>query len=153
MPAGSERSSEVGVPHTFRPFGVRVAIVVLGSVLLVAGMATWFAFPAHVRAQFTPFQRATLLFFGVALYAIGYGLARSRVVAREDGITVVNGYRSRRFVWNEVIAVSLRRGNPWAMVDLSDGTTVAAMGIQGSDGDRAVRQIRQLRTLVERYTR
>jgi hypothetical protein len=153
MPAGSDRTAAVSVPHTFRPFGVRLAIAVFGTVLLVAAAATWFAFPPHIRAEFTLFQRATLLAFGLMLYAIGYGLARSRVVAREDSVTIVNGYRSRRFEWNEVIAVTLRRGSPWAVLDLSDGTSVAAMGIQGSDGDRAMLQARQLRTLVERHTR
>jgi hypothetical protein len=39
------------------------------------------------------------------------------------------------------------------VLDLSDGTTVAAMGIQGSDGPRAARQVREVRTLVERLTR
>ena len=63
-------------------------------------------------------------------YAGGYALARSRLVAREDGLTVVNGYKARRFEWNEILAVTLRAGSPWAVLDLSDGTTVAAMGIQ-----------------------
>jgi hypothetical protein len=75
------------------------------------------------------------------------------VVARESGLTVVNGFRTRRFAWNQVLAVTLRDGSPWAMLDLSDGTTVPAMGIQGSDGGRARRQVRQLRALVERHTR
>jgi hypothetical protein len=48
--------------------------------------------------------------------------------------------------------VTLRAGAPWAELDLSDGTTVAAMGIQGSDGTRAERQVQQLRELVERLT-
>ena len=36
-----------------------------------------------------------------------------------------------------MIALPLRRGAPWAELDLSDGTTVSVMAIQGSDGDRA----------------
>ena len=55
---------------------------------------------------------------------------------------MVNGYRSRRFEWNEVVAVTLRPGSPWAVLDLADGTTVPAMGIQGSDGARATAQVR-----------
>ena len=33
--------------------------------------------------------------------------------------------------------MSLRRGAPWGTLDLSDGTTVSVIGVQGSDGDRA----------------
>jgi PH (Pleckstrin Homology) domain-containing protein len=149
MPA----DSDLALPHTFRPLGVRVAIIVLGALLgLIVGVM-WLAFPPEIRAQFTPLELGTVVALGVGFYACGYALARSRVVAREDGLVVVNGYRTRRFEWNEVLAVTLRPGSPWAVLDLSDGTTVAAMGIQGSDGPRAARQVREVRTLVERLTR
>ncbi len=89
---------------------------------------------------------------GLLLYAGGYALARSRLVARENGLTVVNGYRTRRYEWNEILAVTLGPGSPWAVLDIADGTTVPAMGIQGSDGARAQAQVRRLRLLVERLT-
>ena len=149
MPADSEPS----LPQTFRPLGVRIAINVAGALLLVVSLVMWFALPADVRHQFTAVQILTILGIGLVMYVCGYALARSRVVARKEGLTVVNGYRTRRFEWNEVLAVQLRSGSPWAMLDLSDGTTVAAMGIQGSDGNRAVQQVRQVRALVERLTR
>jgi hypothetical protein len=149
MPAVSEPS----LPQTFRPLGVRIATIVLGALLVLITAITWLAFPPEIRDQFTPEQRGTIVLLGLMLYAIGFALARSRVVAREEGLTVVNGYRSRRFEWNEVLAVTLRPGSPWAVLDLADGTTVAAMGIQGSDGARATAQVRQLRGLVNRYTR
>jgi hypothetical protein len=149
MPAGSEPT----LPHTFRPVGVRIAIIVLGAMLLILGLAMWFAFPPEIRAQFTLFQLGTIVLLALGFYACGYALARSRVVARDDGLVVVNGYRSRRLEWNQVLAVSMRAGSPWAVMDLSDGTTVACMGIQGSDGPRAARQVRELRALVARLTR
>ncbi len=148
MPAASEPA----LPHTFRPLGVRIAINVAAVLVLVVAAVTWFAFPPDIRDQFTWFQRGTLVGFGLLFYAIGYALARSRVVAREEGLTVVNGYRTRRFAWNEVLAVSLRNGSPWAVLDIADGTTVAAMGIQGSDGGRARTQVRELRRLVASHT-
>ena len=148
MPADSELS----LPRTFRPLGVRIAINLAGGLLLVVVLVMWFALPAPIRAQFTVAQIVTIIGLGTLMYAGGYALARSRVVARAEGLTVVNGYRTRRFEWNEVLAVQLRAGSPWAMLDLSDGTTVAAMGIQGSDGSRAVQQVRQVRALVEQLT-
>ena len=42
---------------------------------------------------------------------------------------------------------------PWAVLDVADGSTVAAMGIQGSDGSRAHAQVRRLRALVDSHTR
>lgn len=151
MPADSEPPT-VTLPHTFRPFGVRIAAYVLGALLLATVVVIWFAFPQEVRDQFTIFQRGTVIVFGLAAAASGYALARSRIVAREDGLTVVNGYKARRYDWNEIIAVTLRRGSPWAVLDLSDGTSAAAMGIQGSDGGRAVRAVKQVRALVEQQS-
>ena len=148
MPAGSD----LPLPHTFRPFGVRLAIVVLGGLLTLVVVVMWFAFPPEIRAQFTAFQILTVVAFGAMFYLGGFALARSRLVAREEGLLVVNGYKTRRYEWNEVLAVTLRPGAPWATLDLSDGTTVAAMGIQGSDGVRAQQQVRQVRSLVARMT-
>ena len=66
---------------------------------------------------------------------------------------LVNGYRVHDYEWSQVLAVTLKPGSPWAVMDLSDGTSVSAIGIQGSDGPRAVRQVKQLRTLVEENSR
>jgi hypothetical protein len=148
MPAGSDE----GLPRTFRPFGVRVAAGVFGTLLAATAVVMWFAFPPHIRAQFTTFQILTIFALAALFYGAGYALARSRVVARADGLLVVNGYRRRRFDWNQVLAVTLRAGSPWAVLDLSDGTTCAVMGIQGSDGARARAQVRELRALVERMS-
>jgi hypothetical protein len=149
MPA----DSEVTLPRTFRPFGVRIAIYAAGALLLLVALGMWLAFPPEIRAQFTVLQLGTVLVLGLLLYSCGYALARSRVVAGDDGLTVVNGYRTRRFAYNQVIAVTLRAGSPWALLDLSDGSTVPAMGIQGSDGPRAVQQVREVRALVAQRTR
>lgn len=155
MPAASDATpGPVSGPvvRSFRPLGVRIAIAVFGTMLLSVCTAIWIAFGPTVRAEFTVFERLTLLAIGLGLFAGGYALARSRVVARTDGLVVVNGYRTRRFAWAEVVAITLRPGSPWAMLDLSDGTSVAAMGIQGSDGGRATRHVREVRGLIERYS-
>ena len=149
MPADSDPR----LPQTFRPLGVRIALAVLGGLLVLVAGVLWLAFPPEIRSQFTPFQILTLIGLGAMFYAGGYALGRSRLVARAEGLTVVNGYRTRRYDWNQVVAVRLRPGSPWAELDISDGTTVPAMGIQGSDGSRAQRQVREVRVLVERLTR
>jgi Bacterial PH domain len=151
MPAGSEPAgpATVALPHTWRPFGVRMAGAVFGGALLVVCAFAWFGFDEETRAKFTPFQRGTLVFLGLLGFAVFYALVRSRVVATADRLVVVNGFRRREYEWPEVIAVHLPPGAPWAVLDLSDGTSAPAMGIQGSDGARAATAVRQLRALID----
>lgn len=147
MPADSER---VSLPHTWRPFGVRMALVGAGvglaTVLAVAGVALG----PEIRAKFTFFEVITMIFLAGLILAVGYAMGRSRVLATEESLVVVNGYRRREYDWAQVIAVNLEPGAPWAVLDLADGTSASAMGIQGSDGPRAHRAVRELRALLER---
>jgi hypothetical protein len=153
MPAGSEGTPELVLPHTWRPFGARIAGTAGGIGVIVVCVAAWIAFPPEVRAQFTTFQRLTMVFlFGLA-GAVWFALMRSRVVAEDTRLVVVNGYKRREFEWAEIVAVHLPPGAPWVTLDLTDGTTVAAMGIQGSDGDRARRAVRELRAVADRQSR
>lgn len=152
MPAGSEATPEPVRAAVFRPFGVRVAALALGILLVVVAAVIWFAFPPEVRDQFTLLQRLTLLGFGAVAAVAGHALARSRVEARADGLLAVNGYRSHLYPWERVAGVTLRAGGPWAIVELTDGSRAAAMGIQGSDGARAVVQVKQLREIMRTHT-
>lgn len=143
----------VALPHTFRPMGARVAVFGFGALLLAVTLAIWIAFPPEIRAKFTPFQIGTVVFLGLGFAALGWGMARSRVEARAEGLRLVNGYRVRDYEWSQVLAITLKPGSPWAVMDLSDGTSVSAVGIQGSDGPRAMKQVRQLRALIEENSR
>jgi len=74
------------------------------------------------------------------------------VEAHADRLVVVNGYRRREYAWAQVVAVHLAPGAPWVTLDLADGETAAAMGIQGSDGARAQQAARELKLLVARLS-
>lgn len=149
MPAASRAPA---LPHTWRPLGARVAVYVFGGLLVVVLAVTWFALGDEVRSSFTVLQRGTLVLLGLMLFACYHALVRSRVVATEDGLTVVNGYRTRHYEWSQILAVRLGRGAPWGTLDLSDGETVPMIGVQGSDGDRAKRAVREIRACVEEHT-
>jgi len=156
MPAASDAAGAGGtgappLPQHFRPLGVRVAVLLFTVLLLLTTTVIWVAFPQDIRSQFTPAQKLTVVVMGLGILVIGYALARCRVDADEAGLTVVNGYRSRRFDWEQVVEVTMRPGSPWAVLDLADGTSQSALGIQGSDGGRALRQVRELRALVEAH--
>lgn len=146
MPAASDAPAST-LPATFRPLGVRIAVVVLGLGLVAVTAAIWFAFPQTTRDAFTVLQRLTVIGFGLAYATMGHAMSRCRVDAREDGLLLVNGYRSHLYPWDRVSRITLRDGAPWGLVELTDGTTVSAMGIQGSDGARAVRQVKELRAI------
>jgi hypothetical protein len=139
------------LPRQFRPLGVRLAVIAFGVALLVTTAAIWFTFPDEVQSSFTPLQKITVVLMGLGIFAVGFALARCRVVAADQGLTVVNGYVTRHFAWEEVVDVTQRPGNPWAVLDLADGTSQSALGIQGSDGNRAQQQVRELRRLVEAH--
>jgi hypothetical protein len=148
MPAGSEASPAVTLPRTWRPLGVRLAGGIFGGLLLVVCVFAWLSFSAETRSRFTFFQVVTLLALGLLALACGFALVRSRVVAETDRLVVVNGYRRREFEYAEVIDAHLPPGAPWVTLDLADGTAVSAMGIQGSDGDRAQAALRELRWVL-----
>lgn len=147
MPAGSERSTPA-LPRTWRPLGPRIAGAVLGPGLAVVLFVAWVGLGEQTKAAITLWQRLTLLLFVLLGFGCLYALVRSRVEARADGLVVVNGYRTRRLAWPQVVAVHLPPGAPWATLDLADGSAVAAMGIQGSDGERARAAVRELRHLL-----
>jgi hypothetical protein len=154
MPADSEKPGVAAppLPHTWRPFGVRVAVWALGGLLLALVAAVWVGLGAEIRREFTAFQRVTLVTFAVLLFGAWNALVRSRVTATTQALTVVNGYRKRSYEWSQVIGVSLRRGAPWGTLDLSDGTTISLIGVQGSDGERARRAVREIRATIAANT-
>ena len=153
MPAGSERPpGPVPLPHTWRPLGVRLAATGLGTMLAIVVAFAWWSFDAETRAAFTVFQVGTLVALLLLAFSLGYALARSRVVAEPDRLVVVNGYRRRELEYAAVVEAHLPPGAPWVILDLDDGTTISAMGIQGSDGARAQTALRELRAVLEAAT-
>jgi hypothetical protein len=119
-----------------------------GQLSRTTGGSSWFTFDEETR-EVHAVQRGTLLALGLLAFALLYGLIRSRVEAHHDRLVVVNGYRRREYAWAQIIAVHLPPGAPWVTLDLANGETAAAMGIQGSDGARAQEAARELRRLVE----
>jgi len=141
-------SDLVDLPHTWRPLGVRVVGGFSGLALVIVVFAAWFGFSPKVRSEFSGLEIGTLIFLGLLALGVWFALMRCRISATEDRLIVVNGYRRREYEWAEIISVSLRRGAPWATIDLSDGTTIAAMGIQNADGQRGVIAAKQLKALA-----
>jgi hypothetical protein len=126
--------------------------IAVGAGLLVICVFSWFTFDAETRERFNVFQRGTLIGLGLLAFTLLFGLIRSRVEAHADRLVVVNGYRRREFAWAQIVSVNLPPGAPWVTLDLADGETTPAMGIQGSDGARAQQAARELRLWVARLS-
>lgn len=141
--------STTQLPITWRPLGPRIAGLAGGGSLVAIMTVLWIGWDQEVRDSVTWLQRGIVFAAFLGGFACLYALIRSRVSAATDGLTVVNGYRKHHYEWAEVVAVHLGQGAPWVTLDLSDGTTVSAMGIQGSDGLRAKKAVRDLRALVD----
>jgi hypothetical protein len=148
MPVASERPGLPPLPRTWRPLGPRIMGIGVTVCLTVVVAVGWFTFDAETRAKFTTFQRGTLIAFGLLYLSLMFALLRSRAVAYADRLVVVNGYRRHEYEWPQIVAARLPPGAPWVTLDLADGETASVLGIQGSDGDRARRAVRELKALV-----
>ncbi len=145
-------AADKGISRTFRPVGARVVSATAGAVLVALIALLWTQLPPRVRADFSWIERGTLLVtFGLILVGL-YAIFRTRAYADSAGLVVVNGYRRHRYEWAQIVAVSLTQHRPWAVLDLSDGSTVSVMAVQTADGARATRLTRDLAALVRRQS-
>nr|WP_106583800.1 PH domain-containing protein [Murinocardiopsis flavida] len=111
----------------------------MGAMLVLAVIL-----PPEWKAQ----DRASMVLFGVVGVAVLGVLARPKVIAAEGRVTVVNCIRTYVLEWAEIIDVRMPVGEPWPTIDLADGTTVGAMGIQSNDGKLAAAQLAAFRAMV-----
>ncbi|MER5303920.1 PH domain-containing protein [Streptomyces lasiicapitis] len=133
------------LPVTFRPARTR-------AVLLTAGVAVFVALAviSVLLPNLSPGERTSFVFTGALLLGALVTLSRPKVVADETGVTVVNIATSRRLEWAEIVRVNLRPGDPWVFLDLTDGTSLPALGIQpGIAKQQAITDARALRALAD----
>ncbi|MEV7343738.1 PH domain-containing protein [Streptomyces sp. NPDC093544] len=133
------------LPVTFRPSRTRAVLVGTGVAILVVLTTI-----VMLLEQLNPGEKLSFIFTGVLIFGVLLMLARPKVVADESGVTVVNIASSRRLAWAEILQVNLRPGDPWVFLNLSDGTSLPALGIQpGIAKHRAIEDARALRALAE----
>jgi len=125
-------------------------VVFFGGLLAAVCVAGWVAVGPEVRGRVTVPQQATMVLFAALAASVAWALYRCRVTATEQGLEIVNGYRTHHFEWAQVLAVHMPPGAAFPTLDLADGTSLLALGIQSSDGDRARAAVVQLRMLLAR---
>lgn len=132
------------LPVTWRPrvtpiiaYGMAV-VLVFGAVVLAITLPPMFRLP----------DRIGLVVFSLLVAGLLHLLGRLRVVADEKGVMIVNALRVHRYEWPELLDVTMTEGDPWPRIDLANGLTVGAMGIQGSERDRSRRAVAELSALI-----
>ncbi|SED79798.1 PH domain-containing protein [Streptomyces sp. TLI_105] len=135
------------LPVTFRPGRTRAVLLTMSVAIFVVITAV-----AMMLERLGPGERASFVFTAALLSGVLVLLSRPKVVADDEGVTVVNIARTRRLAWAEILKVNLRPGDPWVFLDLSDGTSLPALGIQpGIAKESAIRDARALRALADSH--
>ncbi|MFH9394881.1 PH domain-containing protein [Streptomyces sp. NPDC017413] len=139
------RPEQPTLPVTFRPTLTRVVLLSTGLVMFLVITVI-----ALMLERLTPGERITFVFVAALFFGVLALLSRPKVTADDSGVTVVNLTLTRRLAWEEILRVNLRSGDPWVYLDLSDGTSLPALGIQpGLAKQQAIRDARALRSLAE----
>ncbi|GAA1282712.1 MULTISPECIES: PH domain-containing protein [Brachybacterium] len=128
----------------FRPRMVRV-FAYLTAIVVLAGMIAG----AVVMPGFLLIGRIGLITVGVLIALFCHLEASVRLVARESELEVRNVFRTRTVEWPEILGISFPMGDPWAHLDLADGSTLAINAIQRYDGKRAIADAHRLQALVQ----
>lgn len=141
-----------------RPRRVFVGAIAATGALLSGSLYAWFAMPAEIRQQFNIAEVGTLALILAILIFLVWLIGASSVRADAQGIRFRNGLRVHRFAWSEVAGFQLRESDPWVRIVLyatiQDGAeagehiTLGIVGLQPSDGPRAMAAIDHIRELL-----
>ncbi|MFE9561285.1 PH domain-containing protein [Streptomyces sp. NPDC006487] len=135
------------LPVTFRPTRTRAVLLGVGAAMFVTITSI-----ALILETLHPGERIAFVFTAALLSSVLVLLSRPKVVADETGVTVVNLTTTRRLEWAQILRVNLRPGDAWVFLDLSDGTSLPALGIQpGVAKAQAIGDARALRALAEAH--
>lgn len=118
----------------FRPRMARLVGLALAALVTVGTVA----FVVPLWDYFGTGSALGVVALGLAVAWFCWRQAGVRADVDEAGVTVRNLVVTRRLEWAQVVAVRFGQGRPWVQLDLSDGDVLAVMGVQQSDGDRAV---------------
>ncbi|WEH42870.1 PH domain-containing protein [Streptomyces sp. NBC_01218] len=144
MSASAPRTETPALPVTFRPGLTRLVLLAIALALFAVITVV-----ALMLESLGPGDRVTFVVFAALFSGVLVLLARPRITADEEGVTVVNLTRTHRLAWEQILQVNLRVGDPWLFLGLSDGTSLPALGIQpGLSKRRAVQDAEALRGLV-----
>ena len=147
-PIMTERGAADRTWAPFRP--VRGRRTAIGSAIAQAVVLVVLAFVVPGAGWV---DRVGFLAVAAAIAAVLLRFGRLRADPSPAGLVVRNLVRREDLRWEQIVAVRFGDGDPWVMLDLSDGDVLAVMAIQRADGAYAQAEARRLATLVAATTR
>lgn len=131
----------------FRPRRGRVVPQVVGSTFIAVSTAV--AVGMGVSGQWSGFDQAALVAFGLLVGGFIWRYAGIRAVPGPEGLTVRNLVVTTTVGWDEIVDVRFPDGDPWVTIELEDGEDLAVMAIQRVDGPRGRDEATRLARLVQ----
>lgn len=119
----------------------------VASVLLFAVLAV--VVPSTGLRGWTLVDSVLLFGFGALVAAAMWRFASLRAVPSPTGLVVRNVLLTRTVTWDQISRVRFAGGDPWVVLDLTDGEQLAVMAVQKADGEQARAQARRLVALVQ----
>ncbi|MBT0995157.1 PH domain-containing protein [Cellulomonas sp. DKR-3] len=133
-----------------RPFRPHLARIVAWALVVLVLAATGVL--VALMPDLTALDRTGFVLLGLLIAWFCWRQASVAAVPDERGLTVRNLLVTTHLQWEQI--VSVRFGDrPWVQLDLADGDTLAVMGVQRADGERANAEARRLATLVAARSR
>jgi hypothetical protein len=135
--------------RTFRPRWAQLAAWFVGVVAV--GGTVLVAFTSHGPLGQAAGNRLSFALFAVGAAVLLWRIGGVHARPSPQRLVVRNIVRTRRLEWPEILAVRFSVDDPWVRLDLADGSTIALMGIQRADGERAMAEARRLVALVQEH--
>jgi hypothetical protein len=128
----------------YRPRRVRVVCAAGAACIVILFTVVGVAL---TNSAFKPGDKYAMIGLGVVFAAGLLLIARPRVRADAEGISVQNIIGGYRLPWDAVRNVTFNRGQPWLYLELENDDAVAVLAVQAVDKEHAVAAVRCLRAL------
>lgn len=145
--------SDTGRRVVLRPRRARLIVYPTAAALLVVLCGIAVLLPSGGAHGWGLGSRVSVVVFALVCVWFLHRLASVRIETDDQGATVVNILTRRRLEWSEIVSVRLSRDDAWLMLDVSDGSSLAAMGVQRSEGTLAQKQARDFARMVAEGSR
>ncbi|VTR75623.1 PH domain-containing protein [Cellulomonas hominis] len=147
-PSGDGPGHRPALDAVFRPRAARLVTAVLAVVVALATVLLLVLLPGTGLQGLTLADRLGIALVGAAIVVFCWRQATVSATPTPAGLRVRNLATTRTVPWAQIVWVRFGEGRPWVQLDLDDGDTLAVMGVQRSDGERARLEARRLATLV-----
>lgn len=151
--AGGSGAGAAGLSAVFRPRAARWVSGVLAALVALGTVALLILLPGTGLTGYGALDRLGFVLLGLGIVWFCWRQATVRAIPLDHGLRVRNLATTRTVEWASIISIRFGQGRPWVQLDLSDGDTLAVMGIQRADGAYADAEARRLATLVAARTR